>query len=255
MSIVIPEVPKGLDDRQLEYFLDRLKVALEQVVASEEYVNDAVGGATGDHGELTGLTDDDHPQYLLVDGTRALTGEGLNFNNAIQVTQASHGFTVGQAVYFNGTSWVLAQADAESTAGNGLVSEVVNGNIFNMTTTGYITGLSGITAGTTYYVSDSTPGALATSAGAVSRPILFALTTSTGIVLPAGGGSVSRDFLSAYDSVNLQYLYTGQATPGTATSAASWRITRFNMATSTLETAASGAYTQIWDNREALSYS
>ncbi len=27
-----------------------------------------------DHGELTGLLDDDHPQYLLVDGTRAMSG-------------------------------------------------------------------------------------------------------------------------------------------------------------------------------------
>src|SRR6185437_1383793 len=28
-----------------------------------------------DHGSLTGLADDDHPQYLLVDGGRALTGD------------------------------------------------------------------------------------------------------------------------------------------------------------------------------------
>ena len=35
------------------------------------------GGGPGltDHGDLAGLTDDDHAQYLLVDGTRAMTGE------------------------------------------------------------------------------------------------------------------------------------------------------------------------------------
>lgn len=32
------------------------------------------GTAVSDHGSLTGLLDDDHPQYLLVSGTRAMTG-------------------------------------------------------------------------------------------------------------------------------------------------------------------------------------
>lgn len=32
------------------------------------------GGGVSDHGALTGLTDDDHLQYLLVDGTRAMSG-------------------------------------------------------------------------------------------------------------------------------------------------------------------------------------
>jgi hypothetical protein len=33
------------------------------------------GGGASDHGALTGLTDDDHTQYLLADGTRALSGD------------------------------------------------------------------------------------------------------------------------------------------------------------------------------------
>ena len=32
------------------------------------------GGSTDDHGDLAGLNDDDHPQYILADGTRAFTG-------------------------------------------------------------------------------------------------------------------------------------------------------------------------------------
>ena len=32
------------------------------------------GGGVSDHGALSGLTDDDHTQYSLVDGTRAFTG-------------------------------------------------------------------------------------------------------------------------------------------------------------------------------------
>lgn len=35
------------------------------------------GTTTGDHGTLGGLTDDDHPQYLLANGARVLTGDLL----------------------------------------------------------------------------------------------------------------------------------------------------------------------------------
>lgn len=35
----------------------------------------AVPGGVTDHGELTGLADDDHEQYLLADGSRAISGD------------------------------------------------------------------------------------------------------------------------------------------------------------------------------------
>jgi len=41
-------------------------------LATKGYVDDIVGAS--DHGALTGLTDDDHPQYTLVDGSRPFTG-------------------------------------------------------------------------------------------------------------------------------------------------------------------------------------
>jgi len=42
-----------------------------------------------DHGNLNGLGDDDHTQYLLVDGTRALTGDlDVGSNNIINVIDA-----------------------------------------------------------------------------------------------------------------------------------------------------------------------
>ena len=47
------------------------------------------GGGVTDHGALTGLADDDHTQYSLVDGTRAFTG-------AIEVDSATAGLTVGE---------------------------------------------------------------------------------------------------------------------------------------------------------------
>ena len=47
-------------------------------LTTRQYVNDAITTATGsltsDHGDLTGLSDDDHIQYVLADGSRGFTG-------------------------------------------------------------------------------------------------------------------------------------------------------------------------------------
>ena len=50
---------------------------LESIGPSVWTALDTSGGGVTDHGALTGLGDDDHTQYHLTDGTRAMTG-GLN---------------------------------------------------------------------------------------------------------------------------------------------------------------------------------
>lgn len=46
----------------------------------------SASASVSDHGSLSGLTDDDHPQYLLVTGARALTGNlDLGSNNILNV--------------------------------------------------------------------------------------------------------------------------------------------------------------------------
>lgn len=47
-----------------------------------------------DHGNLTGLLDDDHPQYLLVDGTRAMAGTLNMGGNPITTAGAINGVTI-----------------------------------------------------------------------------------------------------------------------------------------------------------------
>ena len=44
-----------------------------------------IGGSAIDHGDLTGRSDDDHSQYLLIDGTREMTGS-LTLDNAADAT-------------------------------------------------------------------------------------------------------------------------------------------------------------------------
>lgn len=60
-----------LDMRSLK-IINVADPTLDQDAATKKYVDDNI---VTDHGSLGGLADDDHTQYLLVDGTRALTGD------------------------------------------------------------------------------------------------------------------------------------------------------------------------------------
>jgi hypothetical protein len=105
-----------------------------------------------------------------------------------QVTQASHGFSVGDAIYFDGSTetYELAQADDAATLGAFIVSSVSNSNTFTLTQNGKIDGLSGLTAGQYYFVSTTTAGAIQSNqpTSGYDNPILFALSETEGVVLP-----------------------------------------------------------------------
>ncbi len=66
------------------------------------FVGDGSGLTNVDHGGLEGLTDDDHTQYLLADGTRALTGAlsagGNKLTNLAAATAAGDAVRFEQAV-------------------------------------------------------------------------------------------------------------------------------------------------------------
>lgn len=65
---------------------DGYLVAYNQSTGSLIYIDpDSISGTT-DHGALSGLSDDDHTQYLLVDGTRAMSGNlDMGSNNIVSV--------------------------------------------------------------------------------------------------------------------------------------------------------------------------
>ena len=100
------------------------------------------------------------------------------------VAMSSHGFSVGNVLYHNGTTYALADADAAATAEVvGIVSAVADANNFTLALGGAVTGLSGLTAGTVYFLS-GTPGALTatepSTVGQISKPLLIAYSTTAG---------------------------------------------------------------------------
>lgn len=114
------------------------------------------------------------------------SGGSSGASSSLPVTQANS-FAVGDAVYFDGTNWAKARADAAATLGVAVVS-AATASSFTAQFSGPIAGLSGLTAGQYYFVSDATPGALTatepTATTSYSNPVLLATSATAGIVLP-----------------------------------------------------------------------
>jgi len=135
--------------------------------------------------------------------TAAASGPGGGTGSGVtkSITQAAHGFAVGNALSFNGSAYVLAQADTAARAEVvGIVAIVNDVNTFTLLTEGYVTGLAGLVAGTVYFLSPSTPGALvatdSAAVGQVSKPLLVADSATSGyfynyrgMVVPASTSS------------------------------------------------------------------
>lgn len=106
-------------------------------------------------------------------------------------TEATHGFAVKDVVMFDGTNWVKAQADSAANAESPWVVKSVTTNTFVAVWSGYISGLSGLSAGTVYFLDDDTAGLLTTTEPTdiddVSLPMLIALSATTGVVLNKRG--------------------------------------------------------------------
>jgi len=110
---------------------------------------------------------------------------GAGAGTSATITQASHGLAVGNLVRLNGSTYQKAQADSAANAEIvGIVSAVADANTFTLTTGGKVTGLSGLTAGTVYFLSAGTAGALTatepSTIGQVSKPVLVADSTTSG---------------------------------------------------------------------------
>ncbi|MEO0075010.1 MAG: hypothetical protein ABIK31_02745, partial [candidate division WOR-3 bacterium] len=148
---------------------------------------DAIPSERREEGMVVHVLNDNN--YQLVGGITNTHWQVLNISGSVgsvskTYTQIGHGFSVGNVVYLNGSTWDLARADNENTLGIGIISSV-NGNDFVVTFSGKIEGLSGLTPGEYYFTSSTISGGLTdVEPNTFSNPILLADSTSTGVVLP-----------------------------------------------------------------------
>lgn len=124
-------------------------------------------------------TDGANYQHLATNGAGVISFQSPA-NGPQKFTQASHGFAAKDMIRHNGTDWVKAQGDTiVKCTGTWLVMSV-SGNDFYAVKSGRVTVAGhGLTAGTLYYLSAGTAGALTTT-----KPV-GDTTTPLGFFLPA----------------------------------------------------------------------
>lgn len=110
-------------------------------------------------------------------------------STTLNVNQATHGLSVGDWVYIDGAGdYLKAQADAVATSeAVGIVIAVADVDNFTLQFGGRVTaGLSGLTPGAIYYISDATAGEITATApsdpGDVIKQVLVATSATTGFI-------------------------------------------------------------------------
>lgn len=136
------------------------------------------------------------------------------------VNQASHGFSVGNWLKLTGVdSYALAKADSAADAEvAGLVSSVIDSNNFVVAEEGLVTGLSGLTADTVYFLDPSTAGAMTTTEpsalGQVTKPIFQAISTTSGYVRNVRGIVIGANVITSFGPAGASHNYGPVPDPG-----------------------------------------
>jgi len=160
-------------------------------------------------------------------GYSGISGYSGFGNTVVQVSQTSHGFSAGQVIARNssGSNYVLAEADSSADAeAIGIVQTVSDANTFVYVSYGYISGLSGLTDGTVYFLSPTSAGTLTSTApvtvGQVSKPMLIATSTTSGVVVNMRGITIASSYgtMSSQNANNV--TITGGSISGTTISLA-----------------------------------
>ena len=152
-----------------------------------------------------------------------MTGGGSSSSgggSTYPIIQVGHGFTVGKVLTLSGSTFVTAEANIAANADVvGIVSAVSDADNFTLATGGYVTGLSGLSAGSTYYLSPTVAGGLTatepSTIGQISKPILLADTATSGyfinyrgIVIGGSSGTITYAGPPAFN-IQLQQIYGG----------------------------------------------
>ena len=126
-------------------------------------------------------------------------GTASGSSTSRNVTQAAHGLTAKDVVRLSGSNtYAKAKADTAANAEVvGMVASTSDANNFSLATGGYVSGLSGLTANTFYFLDAVTAGAITatkpTGATEFSVPCFYADTTTSGYFFKMTGSAVAAN--------------------------------------------------------------
>ena len=102
---------------------------------------------------------DDKLYKLTSGGVETEIGSGASTGSTFDLAQASHGFSVGNGIYHNGSIWAKAKADVDTTLPTLVVTEITDANNFVAAKFTLVTASShGFTIGQYYFQSEVTAG-------------------------------------------------------------------------------------------------
>lgn len=141
-------------------------------------------------------TDNTYEGYSTAGGGWAAIGGGGAKSTV--TTGSPHGFTVGDILYLNGSTYTKAIATSATAAEVvGIVSKNISLTSFELTLSGLVTGIlspASLTAGSVYFLSDATAALMTTTEpttiGNVSVPLGVAVTSTSIYFAPKRGAVV-----------------------------------------------------------------
>jgi hypothetical protein len=165
----------------------------------------APGGGTGDHGALSGLADDDHTQYLLAAGTRALSAAWDAGSWQIRAETFQSDVATGTPPLTVASTTAVTNLNADLLDGNHAAAFALAGAAPTAHAASHVTGGADIIAVATTSAVGLTPAATAPGAGLLS-------------VLAIANGETVRTDKAIFDTTNPAAL--GSAGPGSQVVAA-----------------------------------
>ena len=101
--------------------------------------------------------------------------------------QNSHGFAVGEIIYGSENNWVKSIADDSGQSEmSGIVTAIKDDNTFTLSSDGYIKGLTGLSADSLYFLSDTVAGSMTsvkpTTIGFINKAVFWATSDSGGYI-------------------------------------------------------------------------
>ena len=153
---------------------------LSQGVKFSQFVD---GGVTSAGDTIVGLRDGVNEKFGALSGTTSII---------IDVTQTAHGFTAGQILTLGVSGYYLSQANNAVNANSvGMVVGIISANVFQLQMLGYVSGLSGLTAKSVYFLDASIAGAMTlvppSTAGQILKPVFISDTTTSGFFVNYNG--------------------------------------------------------------------
>jgi len=202
-----------------ELLSDEEKDLFDNINAEMAMMRHFGGDDSIDHGSISGLDDDDHEQYILVDGSRAFTGDISHTNNSIFSVNSIY---LNNILHNSGVITIGAAPQTLTVDANGPIELTLNSgatNNFIIETDMFIvkgaSGLIGINESSPEAMleivtnSNTEEGLKIKGSASQSGSLLLLTDDSDNIFIDSGDGLAGSEFVGNEQGANIDFRWEG----------------------------------------------